>query len=60
MGCQGRAEYFPLDGGEFPERIGFVGVEAEPEVLKRYVGKRVPAKHRKRGAQNSARYVDLT
>ena len=42
---------------EFPERIGFEGTEAETEVWKRYVGNRVPAKYRKRGAQASARYL---
>ena len=38
-------------------RIGFEGGEAEPEVWERYVGKRVPAKYRKRGAQASCRYL---
>ena len=42
---------------EFPERIGFDGTEAEPDVWKKYVGKRVPAKYRKRGARASARYL---
>ena len=39
-------------------RIGFDGIEAEPEVWETYVGKRVPAKYRKRGAQASCRYLD--
>ncbi len=38
-------------------RIGFDGIEAEPEVWERYVGKRVPARYRKRGAQASCRYL---
>ena len=42
----------------FPERIGFEGNEAEPEVWKKYVGKRVPVKYRKRGAQAAARYLN--
>lgn len=42
---------------KFPERIGFDGTEAEPDVWKKYVGKRVPAKYRKRGSQAPARYL---
>lgn len=54
---QGTAENFPLEGGRLPERIGFEGTEAEPEVWNRYVGKRVPVKYRKRGAQTPCRYL---
>ena len=43
---------------EFPERIGFEGDPAEPEVWEKYVGKRVPAKYRKRGAANPIRYLN--
>ena len=43
---------------KFPERISFEGTEAEPEVWERYVGKRVPARYRKRGAQAACRYLD--
>ena len=39
-------------------RIGFDGIEADAEVWERYVGKRVPSKYRKRGAQASCRYLD--
>ena len=39
-------------------RIGFEGAKAEPEVCKAYVGKRVPARYRKRGAQTPCRYID--
>ncbi len=39
------------------ERCGFKGQEAEPEVLDRYVGKRVPDKYL--GSQNPVRYCDL-
>lgn len=38
-------------------RIGFEGSEAEPEVWEGYVGKRVPARYRKKGAQASCRYL---
>ena len=54
----GTGENFPLDGGKYPKRIGFRGREAEDEVRKRYVGKRVPAMYRKRGAQLAFRYLD--
>ena len=50
-------ENFPLDGAWPQGRIGFDGVEAEEEVRKRYVGKRVPAEYRKRGAQTPCRYL---
>ena len=43
---------------DLPKRVGFEGNEAEPEVWKRYVGKRVPEKYRKRGAQNAIRYLN--
>lgn len=42
---------------QFPDRIGFEGTEAELEVWEKYVGKRVPAKYRRRGAQAAARYL---
>ena len=42
---------------KFPERVSFEGTEAEPKVWERYVGKRVPSKYRKRGAQNAIRYL---
>lgn len=41
------------------DRYGFEGVEAEAEVLSRYVNKRVPEKHRRRGAANPVRYVEI-
>ncbi len=37
------------------DRIGFVGEEAEPEILNKYVNKRVPAKYR--NARNPVRYL---
>ena len=54
---KGTAENFPLDSGKFPEQIGFEGTKAETEVWKKYVGKRVPAKYRKKGAANPVRYL---
>ena len=53
----GTVEDFPLEDGSLPERIGFDGVEAEPEVWDKYVGKRVPTKYRKRGSQAPCQYL---
>ena len=54
-----RGAYRPTQWMEVPgNRIGFEGAEAEPEVCKAYVGKRVPARYRKRGAQTPCRYID--
>ena len=41
-----------------PERWGFVGVDAEPEVRDYYVRKRVPAKYRRKGMQSPILYCD--
>ena len=46
---KGTVENFPSEGGELPERIGFEGTKAEPEVWQRYVGKRVPAEIQETG-----------
>ena len=54
---KGTVENFPRARGELPERIGFVGTDAEPGVWDKYVGKRVPVEYRKRGAQAPARYL---
>lgn len=43
---------------ELSKRVGFDGDEAEPEVWSKYVGKRVPPKYRKPGAQAPFRYLD--
>ena len=54
-----RGAYRPSQWMEVPgNRIGFEGTEAEPEVRRAYVGKRVPARYRKRGAQTPCRYID--
>jgi len=44
-------------GRDRPGRIGFVGHEAPPAVVKLYVGKRVPDEYRKRGAANPVKYT---
>ena len=49
-------EHFP-DRPPVPGRLGFVGREAPPEITQLYVGKRVPDKYRKRGAENPVRYT---
>ncbi|HLF77960.1 MAG TPA: hypothetical protein VJB57_10770 [Dehalococcoidia bacterium] len=51
----GTPENFP-GREEAPDRLGFVGREAPPEIWQRYVGKRVPNEYRKRGAANPIRY----
>ncbi|NLX04591.1 MAG: hypothetical protein GXY33_05565 [Phycisphaerae bacterium] len=49
-------ENFPGRPG-LPGRLGFEGREASDEIKNLYVGKRVPAKYRKRGAANPIRYA---
>lgn len=44
--------------GDVPGRSGFVGKEAEPEIVAAYKGKRVPAQYRRKGAASPIRYVD--
>lgn len=55
-------EYFPdfnRDGyGPREGRYGFCGCEAPEDVKRLYLRKRVPDKHRKRGAANPIRYVE--
>ena len=38
------------------KRWGFVGEEAEPEILRQYVGKRVPEKYRRKGSRAPVRF----
>jgi hypothetical protein len=40
-----------------PGRIGFIGHEAGPAIIRLYAGKRVPDEYRKRGAANPIRYT---
>jgi hypothetical protein len=50
-----RQGYGPREG-----RYGFRGCEAPEDVKKRYLHKRVPEQHRKRGAANPIRYITTT
>ena len=50
------AANFPGLAGE-PDRLGFVGRNAPADMIKRYVGKRVPDEYRKPGAANPIRYT---
>jgi uncharacterized protein len=45
------------DREEAPGRWGFVGHDAPDELLRRYVGKRVPDEYRKPGAANPIKYT---
>ncbi|GGA42570.1 LEM-3-like GIY-YIG domain-containing protein [Pelagibacterium lentulum] len=45
--------------GDIVGRIGFEGIEAEPEVREKYINKRVPQAFRQKGAANPIRYIDL-
>lgn len=49
-------EYFP-GREEVPGRWGFIGEEAPDAFKKLYIGKRVPAEYRKRGAANPIKYT---
>jgi hypothetical protein len=55
----GIREHFPFEVKDWPNRIGFVGDRAKPEVWNKYVGKRVPDEYQKKGAANPIRYCDL-
>jgi len=50
-------EHFPWMPSDFPDRSGFVGRAAEPDVEVLYVKKRVPDRFRQRGAANPVRFV---
>ena len=54
----GTKEHFPLETSDAPDRLGFKGEEAEPEVRNKYVGKRVPDEYRTKGAANPIRYCE--
>ncbi len=47
---------FPEFNQNVPSRIGFVGKEADKEIVKLYIRKRVPSIYRKRGAANPIKY----
>lgn len=48
---------FPWLDGDIPGRFGFIGTDAEPEVVSRYMGKRVPDEYRAKGAANPVRFI---
>jgi hypothetical protein len=50
------SENFPGAETE-PGRIGFIGKEAPEEIVRLYIGKRVPDVYRKKGAANPIRYT---
>ena len=49
-------ENFPEFNTDAPDRFGFVGREAVPEIQTLYLRKRVPDEYRKRGAVNPVKY----
>lgn len=51
-------ENFPQLAHDMPDRIGFVGHEAGPEIAECYLGKSVPKELRRRGAANPVRYIE--
>jgi len=54
---QALAENFPeISTGDRPKRTGFIGTQAEQEILDLYLRKRVPSKYRKKGAANPVKY----
>ena len=55
----GTKEHFPSETSDAPDRLGFKGEEAEPEVWNKYFGKRVPDEYRTKGAANPIRYCEL-
>jgi uncharacterized protein len=48
---------FPWLPNDMPNRIGFVGEDAQPETAILYVGKRVPEVYRVKGAANPVRFI---
>jgi hypothetical protein len=50
---------FPLLAEDIPGRIGFVGEDAEREVAKLYINRRVPDKYRLKGAANPVRLIPV-
>lgn len=58
--CQwvpGTPENFPRYTGPTKNRWGFVGVEADPAIQAKYLGKRVPAEYCGKGVQTARRYI---
>lgn len=46
-----------MDATDHSDRIGFIGEEAQEEIKKLYIGKRVPDEYRKHGAVNPIKYT---
>ncbi|CAN5156536.1 hypothetical protein BH23BAC1_BH23BAC1_26820 [soil metagenome] len=53
---EGTIENFPEFNLDLPGRLGFNEIEADHEVEIMYVGKKIPAKFRKKGASNPVKY----
>lgn len=51
-----RKQYFPEFEIHTNKRYGFIGEEAENEIQKLYLRKRIPEEYRKRGASNPVKY----
>jgi hypothetical protein len=49
-------ENFP-DRESVPGRLGFIGREADDEIKRHYLRKRVPDEYRKQGAANPIKYT---
>ncbi len=49
-------EHFPEFSTHTDKRSGFTGEDAEPEVLQKYMRKRIPSSFRRRGAVNPIKY----
>jgi hypothetical protein len=50
---------FPMLDEDIPGRFGFVGEEAEREVAKLYINRRVPDEFRRKGAANPVRFIPV-
>jgi hypothetical protein len=50
---------FPMLAENIPGRFGFVGKEAEREVAKLYLNRRVPDEYRRKGAANPVRFIPV-
>jgi hypothetical protein len=51
-----RKNHFPEFSAHTNSRYGFVGEEAEPQIQKKYLRKRIPSDFRKKGAANPIKY----
>lgn len=51
-----RKNHFPEFDSHTNSRYGFIGEEADPEIQKKYMRKRIPSEFRKKGAANPIKY----